>query len=728
MPTRRGAAPGVSTRSTAPTRSCLLRATRISRSGRSSPSRRSATRSERAACAASRSARSSAARRSRARPAVCSRAWRAARLRATSRAATRASIDALVIDEADAPAEAAVELVVTQDADARPRVANDASRRSCWRPRAGSRRRWNRPVRPRARDAARGGGVDVVVGSRDRDRAAGPPLPSSASRVRRTTTQSRTRDLVVLAVKADAALETARELREAIGTTPVLSVASELRFTLAACSPRRMRHRSPSGSRQSSTRRCSPACTRSPRRASAGTSRPTRTPSSAETTPTRRRSRSSSPSRLTSGRALDAGPLASARALEGLTAVIVNLNKRYRAHAGHPGHGDLLTASCASSRSSGSRSSRRATISAGCSSRRRLGRWARGGRRRSSSRRRRSRRWRVASSISPGSSRRRGHASSRARRDPRRIEVILRESREIVRARPPLVIAETRHGFVCASAGVDASNAKGPTRSSCFRSIPMPPRERLRDRDSRAAGRRRGRHRLGLLRPRVAARHDGCRARRRGHRRAARPRRASATRRATSSMRPRSRSPTRSPARRSSSWARRRHSGGDRPRARARGRRPRQRSRHAARARPVPLTRLDSCPCARTRSGALRRLPRTRSGCSIGKQFEKDDFVPVDDIAEADFVLNMFDPDDPKAFRRASRGTYSAAFYELPEAPDDALKASYPMLVRTLSNVVLLRVPGEGRVVHHDGAGDVPRVRGPARSTSGSSRSRRRAS
>jgi predicted dinucleotide-binding enzyme len=34
------------------------------------------------------------------------------------------------------------------------------------------------------------------------------------------------------------------------------------------------------------------------------------------------------------GRALDAGPLASARALEGLTAVIVNLNKRYKAHAG----------------------------------------------------------------------------------------------------------------------------------------------------------------------------------------------------------------------------------------------------------------------------------------------------------------------------------------------------------------------------------------------------------
>lgn len=45
--------------------------------------------------------------------------------------------------------------------------------------------------------------------------------------------------------------------------------------------------------------------------------------------------------------------------------------------------------------------------------------------------------------------------------DPRRLEVILREAREVVRSRPPLVIAETRHGFVCASAGVDASNAKG---------------------------------------------------------------------------------------------------------------------------------------------------------------------------------------------------------------------------------------------------------------------------
>jgi coenzyme F420-0:L-glutamate ligase/coenzyme F420-1:gamma-L-glutamate ligase len=43
--------------------------------------------------------------------------------------------------------------------------------------------------------------------------------------------------------------------------------------------------------------------------------------------------------------------------------------------------------------------------------------------------------------------------------DPRRLEIVLREATRIVRSRPPLVVAETRHGFVCASAGVDASNA-----------------------------------------------------------------------------------------------------------------------------------------------------------------------------------------------------------------------------------------------------------------------------
>lgn len=58
-------------------------------------------------------------------------------------------------------------------------------------------------------------------------------------------------------------------------------------------------------------------------------------------------------------------------------------------------------------------------------------------------------------------------ASDRARElaadhDPRQLEVILREAVRIVRTRAPLVIAETRQGFVCASAGVDASNAPEP--------------------------------------------------------------------------------------------------------------------------------------------------------------------------------------------------------------------------------------------------------------------------
>ena len=81
---------------------------------------------------------------------------------------------------------------------------------------------------------------------------------------------------------------------------------------------------------------------------------------------------------------------------------------------------------------------------------------------------------------------------------------------------------------------------------------------------------------------------------------------------------------------------------------------------------------------------------------AVGKEFEADGFVLVDDHADADFVLNMFDTEDPKAFRRSSRGTYSASFYELDEVPEDVLRTSYPNLVRTLANVVVLHVPGEG--------------------------------
>jgi coenzyme F420-0:L-glutamate ligase/coenzyme F420-1:gamma-L-glutamate ligase len=72
--------------------------------------------------------------------------------------------------------------------------------------------------------------------------------------------------------------------------------------------------------------------------------------------------------------------------------------------------------------------------------------------------------------------------------DPRRIEVILRESREILRTRPPLVIAETSHGFVCASAGVDASNAKGPDTVIVLPLHPDASARRLRDRIHELAG------------------------------------------------------------------------------------------------------------------------------------------------------------------------------------------------------------------------------------------------
>ncbi|MFL5843206.1 MAG: coenzyme F420-0:L-glutamate ligase [Solirubrobacteraceae bacterium] len=55
-----------------------------------------------------------------------------------------------------------------------------------------------------------------------------------------------------------------------------------------------------------------------------------------------------------------------------------------------------------------------------------------------------------------------GHALALANehgKDPRHIQVILDETEEIVRSRPGVLICRTRHGFVCANAGVDTSNA-----------------------------------------------------------------------------------------------------------------------------------------------------------------------------------------------------------------------------------------------------------------------------
>jgi len=75
-----------------------------------------------------------------------------------------------------------------------------------------------------------------------------------------------------------------------------------------------------------------------------------------------------------------------------------------------------------------------------------------------------------------------------ADRDPRQHEVILREAARLVRTRPPLVIAETRHGFVCASAGVDASNAPEPETVVLLPEDPDASAARIRDRLRELAG------------------------------------------------------------------------------------------------------------------------------------------------------------------------------------------------------------------------------------------------
>ncbi|HZS31625.1 MAG TPA: coenzyme F420-0:L-glutamate ligase [Gaiellaceae bacterium] len=65
--------------------------------------------------------------------------------------------------------------------------------------------------------------------------------------------------------------------------------------------------------------------------------------------------------------------------------------------------------------------------------------------------------------------------------DPRRIQVILDEAVELVRTRPPLLIARTRHGFVCGSAGVDSSNAPAPETLVLLPLDPDASAARLRD-------------------------------------------------------------------------------------------------------------------------------------------------------------------------------------------------------------------------------------------------------
>jgi 8-hydroxy-5-deazaflavin:NADPH oxidoreductase len=175
-------------------------------------------------------------------------------------------------------------------------------------------------------------GQDVVIGSRDRERAQGAAAEIGA----RGTTNAEAVDgaeLVVLAVKAEAALGTASELVDAIGSTPVLSVASALRFTKAGVFP---------GDDDRSLAERTQELLHGPVVAglhslAAATLAGGKADGDAlvcgDDADAKERALELA-SLVVTGSALDAGPLASARALEGLTAVIVNLNKRYRAHAG----------------------------------------------------------------------------------------------------------------------------------------------------------------------------------------------------------------------------------------------------------------------------------------------------------------------------------------------------------------------------------------------------------
>jgi len=188
---------------------------------------------------------------------------------------------------------------------------------------------FGRALATRLREA----GFDVVVGSRDAARAAaaaeelGVEGAANADAVRGA-------DLVVLATNADAALETAGALRREIGATPVLCVASELRFTAAGVLP---------SSEAASLAERIQAELDAPVVAglhslAASTLGQERAPDEDALVcgddAAAKALALELAEGITTGRAFDAGPLRSARALEGLTAVIVNLNKRYRGHAG----------------------------------------------------------------------------------------------------------------------------------------------------------------------------------------------------------------------------------------------------------------------------------------------------------------------------------------------------------------------------------------------------------
>jgi 8-hydroxy-5-deazaflavin:NADPH oxidoreductase len=176
-------------------------------------------------------------------------------------------------------------------------------------------------------------GYEVVVGSRDEERAqavAGELGVQGAT----NADAAGAADLVVLATNAEGAVDTARALCDAIGTTPVLSVAAELRFTLQGVLPT---PEASSVAERIQAELDAPVVAGLHSLAAAnlgGDEAPDEDALVCGDDADAKALALELAGRVTTGRAIDAGPLASARALEGMTAVIVNVNKRYRAHAG----------------------------------------------------------------------------------------------------------------------------------------------------------------------------------------------------------------------------------------------------------------------------------------------------------------------------------------------------------------------------------------------------------
>jgi len=176
-------------------------------------------------------------------------------------------------------------------------------------------------------------GDEVVIGSRDAERAEEKGREVGAFAGASNADAVDGVDLVVLATKAEATLETAASLGEALGLTPVLSVASELHFTPGGVLPY-AEARSLAERTQDLLEAPVVAGLHSLAAGKLAHGVPDEDVFVCGDDAEAKALALELAAKLVAGRALDAGPLASARALEGMTAVIVNLNKRYKGHAG----------------------------------------------------------------------------------------------------------------------------------------------------------------------------------------------------------------------------------------------------------------------------------------------------------------------------------------------------------------------------------------------------------